>query len=148
MWGPKEGNLRKPYQQSIFSNLLPLRSSGWGGEKFLNRLSPLGDDGQLMSSSPWCPARPMTKYKCSSVKCFPTSVFRQVFSVKSFSPGVFRQMFSVKCFPSSVFRQVFFVKRFPPSVFRRAFSVKCFQSIAFLSNVRHFRDGGVFRQHR
>ena len=72
--------------------------------------------------------------------------FRQVFSVRCFPSSVFRQAFSVKCFPSSVFRQVFFVKRFPSSVFRQVFFVKCFPSIVFLRNVRHFQDGGVFRQ--
>ena len=67
-----------------------------------------------------------------SVKCFPSSVVRQVFSVKRFPSSVFRQAFSVKCFLSRVFRQ--------------AFSAKCCPSIVFLSYVRHFQNGGVFRQ--
>ena len=46
---------------------------------------------------------------------------------------------SVNCCLSSVFRQVFFVN-FPSSV-----SIKCFPSTVFIRNVRHFRDGGVFR---
>ena len=72
-------------------------------------------------------------------------MFRQAFSVKCFPSNVFRHVFSVKGFPSSIFRQAFSVKCFPSSVFRHAFSAKCFPSIVFLSYVRNFLDGGVFR---
>ena len=81
---------------------------------------PIGDDGQLMSSTSGGP--PVLWLRKNAIQC----VFRQVFSVKCSPTIVFRQMFSVKCFPSGVFRQVF--------------SVKC-----FLSNARHLLDGGVFR---
>ena len=37
-----------------------------------------------------------------SVKCFPSSVLRQLFSVQCFPSGVFRQVFSVKYFLSNV----------------------------------------------
>ena len=76
------------------------------------------------------------QYSCSP----PSSVFRQVFTIKCFPSSVFRQAFSVVCFPSNVFRQVLSVRCVPSGGFRQVFSAKCFPS-----NVRHFLDGGVFR---
>ena len=66
-----------------------------------------------------------------SVKCFPSSVFRQACSVKRLPSCIFRQACSVKRFPSSVFRHAFSVKRFPSTVFRQVFSVKRFPSTVF-----------------
>ena len=85
---------------------------------------PMGDDGQLMSSSS-C-GRPVLWHSTNAV---PSSVFRQVLSVKPFPSSVFRQAFSVKRIPSSVFRQVFSVKRFQSCVFRQVFSVNCASQI-------------------
>ena len=65
---------------------------------------PIGDDCQPMSDGPpvlWLSTNVVQPIAPSSVsvKCFPSSVFRQVFSY-----SVFFQMCSATCFPSSVLR--------------------------------------------
>ena len=66
--------------------------------------APLGDDGQLMSgaSSAWPVLWLSTNAVRLTGKCFPSSVFCQVLSVKRFPSSGFRQMFSVKRFLSNV----------------------------------------------
>ncbi len=53
---------------------------------------------------------------------------------------------SVKCFPSGVVRQVFSVKCLSSALIVKYFPFVCCSSRYLVSNVRHFRAGGVFRQ--